>query len=119
MDAGITDRGYHHGTTTRFSMQPQDVDLNSALQFGNTAFLLQKLLMSAPPNLQDIPKLDEWNKANHVLLLNVTNIVNLQTATADEAGGRANRLDRSSKGATSPDAKMKQDMKQRRCSMKL
>ncbi|CAL5183366.1 unnamed protein product [Lathyrus oleraceus] len=48
MDAGITDGGYHHGTTTRFSMQPQNADLNSALQFGNTAFPLQNLLMSAP-----------------------------------------------------------------------
>jgi hypothetical protein len=39
--------GYHHGTTTRFSMQPQNADLNPALQFGNTAFPLQNLLTSA------------------------------------------------------------------------
>ncbi|XP_058749831.1 calmodulin-binding protein 60 C-like [Vicia villosa] len=48
MDAGINVGGYHHGTTTRFSMQPQNADLNSALQFGNTTFPLQNLLMSAP-----------------------------------------------------------------------
>lgn len=38
--------GYHHGTATRFSMQPQNADVNSALQFGNTAFPLQNLLTS-------------------------------------------------------------------------
>ncbi|WJX26533.1 Calmodulin-binding protein 60 B [Trifolium repens] len=46
MDPGVAVGGYHHDTTTSFSMQPQNADLNSALQFGNTAFPLQNLLMS-------------------------------------------------------------------------
>lgn len=46
MDPGATVGGYHHGTATRFSMQPQNADVNSALQFGNTAFPLQNLLTS-------------------------------------------------------------------------
>ncbi|CAJ2648738.1 unnamed protein product [Trifolium pratense] len=47
MDPGVAVGGYHDGTSTRFSMQPQNADLNSALQFGNTAFPLQNLLMGA------------------------------------------------------------------------
>ncbi|TKY71628.1 Calmodulin-binding protein 60 B [Spatholobus suberectus] len=47
MDPGVTVGGYHNGTTTRCSMQPQSDNLNSSIQFDSTAFPLQNQLMSA------------------------------------------------------------------------
>lgn len=44
--------GYHHGVTTRFSVQPQNANLNSSVQFDNTAFPLQNQLMSASQQSQ-------------------------------------------------------------------
>ncbi|KAJ1434795.1 hypothetical protein SESBI_05155 [Sesbania bispinosa] len=47
MDPGVSVGGYHDGTNTRFSMQPQNANLNSSIQFDNTAFPLQNQLISA------------------------------------------------------------------------
>lgn len=44
--------GYHHGVTTRFSVQPLNANLNSSVQFDNTAFPLQNQLMSASQQSQ-------------------------------------------------------------------
>lgn len=44
--------GYHDGTATRFSLQSQNANLNSSIQFDNTAFPLQNQLMSASHQAQ-------------------------------------------------------------------
>ncbi|XP_020220819.1 calmodulin-binding protein 60 D [Cajanus cajan] len=47
-DPAVTVGGYHiNGTTTRCSMQPQNDNIYSSIQFDNTAFPLQNQLMSA------------------------------------------------------------------------
>ncbi|KAJ1391700.1 hypothetical protein SESBI_36473, partial [Sesbania bispinosa] len=52
MDTGVTVGGYHDGTTTRFSMQPQNANLNSSIQFDDNAYPLQNQLMSVPHQAQ-------------------------------------------------------------------
>ncbi|RDX65568.1 Calmodulin-binding protein 60 B [Mucuna pruriens] len=52
MDPGVTVGGYHNGTTTRCSMQPQNDNLNSSMQFDNTGFPLQNQLLSASDQSQ-------------------------------------------------------------------
>ncbi|XP_027351665.1 calmodulin-binding protein 60 C-like [Abrus precatorius] len=47
MDPGVAVGGYHNGTTTGCSMQPQNDNTNSSFHFDNTAFPLQNQLMSA------------------------------------------------------------------------
>ncbi|KAK7331867.1 hypothetical protein VNO80_28608 [Phaseolus coccineus] len=47
MDPAITVGGYHNVTTIRSSMQPQNDDLHSSIQFDNTAFPLQNQLLNA------------------------------------------------------------------------
>ncbi|XP_057417588.1 calmodulin-binding protein 60 D-like [Lotus japonicus] len=46
MDTGVTVEGYHDVTATRFSMQPQNANLNSSIQFDDNAFPQQNQLMS-------------------------------------------------------------------------
>lgn len=52
MDTGATVGGYHDGTTTSFSMQSQNTNLNSSIQFDDNAFSLQSQLMSVPHQAQ-------------------------------------------------------------------
>ncbi|XP_029128532.1 calmodulin-binding protein 60 D [Cajanus cajan] len=52
MDAGVTVGGYHDGTTSRFSLQPQNPNLNSSIQFDDNAFPLQHQLMSVSHHAQ-------------------------------------------------------------------
>ena len=49
--------GYHDGTATRFPMQPQNVNLNSCIQFDNNACALQNQLMNASHQAQ-LPRND-------------------------------------------------------------
>ena len=44
--------GYHDGAATRFSMQPQNANLNSSMQYDNSAFPLQNQLMSTSHQAQ-------------------------------------------------------------------
>ncbi|RZB63446.1 calmodulin-binding protein 60 C-like [Glycine soja] len=52
MNPAVTVGGYHNVTTTRCSMQPQNDNLHSSIQFDNTAFPLQNQLMSASHHSQ-------------------------------------------------------------------
>ncbi|TKY59339.1 Calmodulin-binding protein 60 B [Spatholobus suberectus] len=52
MDSGVTVGGYHDGTTSRFSLQPQNHNLNSSIQFDDNAFPLQNQLMSVSHHAQ-------------------------------------------------------------------
>ncbi|KAK7412274.1 hypothetical protein VNO78_03726 [Psophocarpus tetragonolobus] len=47
INPGVTVDAYHNGTTTRCSMQPQNDNIHSSIQFDNTAFSQQNKLMSA------------------------------------------------------------------------
>jgi hypothetical protein len=44
--------GYHESTTTSFSVQSQNTNLNSSIQFDDNAFSLQSQLMSVPHQVQ-------------------------------------------------------------------
>ncbi|KAK7362936.1 hypothetical protein VNO77_05061 [Canavalia gladiata] len=52
MDSGVTVGGYHDETTTRFSVQPQNTNINSSIQFDENTFPLQHQLMSVSPQAQ-------------------------------------------------------------------
>ncbi|GAU41754.1 hypothetical protein TSUD_85930 [Trifolium subterraneum] len=52
MDTGATVGGYHDSTTTSFSMQSQNTNLNSSIHFDDNAFSLQSQLMSVPHQVQ-------------------------------------------------------------------
>ncbi|KAK7246588.1 hypothetical protein RIF29_41457 [Crotalaria pallida] len=52
MDPGVNVGGYHDGVTTRFSLQPQNANLNSSIQFDTAMFPLQNQLTSASHQAQ-------------------------------------------------------------------
>ncbi|XP_027345406.1 calmodulin-binding protein 60 D-like isoform X2 [Abrus precatorius] len=52
MESEVTVGGYHDGTSTRFSMQPQNANLNTSVQFDDNTFPLQNQLMSVSHQAQ-------------------------------------------------------------------
>ncbi|KAL1336022.1 hypothetical protein HN51_030439 [Arachis hypogaea] len=52
MDPGVTFAGYHDSAATRFSMQPQNANLNSSMQYDKTMFPQPNQMMSASHHAQ-------------------------------------------------------------------
>ncbi|KAF7803542.1 calmodulin-binding protein 60 C [Senna tora] len=52
MDSGVTVGGYHDAPATRFSMQPQNANLDSSIQFDGTALPLQNQVISSSHQTQ-------------------------------------------------------------------
>ncbi|RDX80840.1 Calmodulin-binding protein 60 B, partial [Mucuna pruriens] len=52
MDSGVTVGGYHDGTTSRFSLQPHNPNLNSSIHYDDNVFPLQNQLMSVSHHAQ-------------------------------------------------------------------